>query len=232
MVAVKDGVGAALPFRECAIYPVDILNDAPLLLEPPGSEVPFNALQAKDSPRSNDCGAGDKLCVAVLQRRGRSSSKGVVQWLTIPHRESQAEIVTVDAYALGGSVVAEGLAEAGIPGIAAANLRLEDVLNPQIELSRQTVASRTLALGRSYAVGAGKYHLILEDLAGSQMKDTKDVQFEKGRQYVLMRVGLPGSVEFPEQVVFNQIPLAMSASARVRAGCLTFLLAAVAWASF
>lgn len=207
LVSSENGAhGYELAYKQCEHYDLDLVNGTPLLLQPAEADEAVDALSFKDAPMAEGCGGANMTCVAIFHRRGRRSPRGVVQWLRVPQSPKQSEIATVDAYALAGDDVARGLAAAGIPGVnSAAVLRMEDKLNPELELSRQVVASRTLSLGRAYSVAPGTFHLVLEDLKGSTMVGFEDISLAKGGQYVMMRVGEPGSKEYPEQLVFRAL---------------------------
>lgn len=207
MVSSEKGAhGSELAYKQCEHYDLDLQNGIPLLLQPAEADEAVDALSFKDAPTVEGCGNINTTCVAIIHRRGRRSPKGTVQWLHVPQSPKQPKIATVDAYALAGDDVARGLAAAGIPGInSAAVFRIEDKLNPQLELSRQVVASRTLSLGRVYSATPGRYHLVLEDLKGSTMVGYEDISLAKGGKYIMMRVGEPGSKEYPEQLVFRTL---------------------------
>jgi len=206
MVSSEKGIhGSELAYKQCEHYDLDVKGDSLLLLQPAEADQAVDALTFKDAPTQEGCGGVNSTCVAIIHRRGKRSPIGVVQWLRVPHNNKKPEVATVDAYAVAGDDVARGLAAAGIPGINAAVFRIEDKLNPELELSRQVVASRTLSLGRVYSVDPGTYHIVLEDLQGSTMVGFEDVTLEKGAQYIMMRVGEPGSKEYPEQLVFRAL---------------------------
>jgi hypothetical protein len=228
MVSAEKGAhGSELAYKQCEHYDLDLQGGVPLLLQPAEADEAVDALSFKDAPTSEGCSGSNNTCVAIIHRRGRRSPKSVVQWLRVPHNSKQPEIATVDAYALAGDDVARGLAAAGIPGVnSAAVFRIEDKLNPLLELSRQVVASRTLSLGRVYSAAPGTYHLVLEDLKGSTMVAFEDIELAKGGQYIMMRVGEPGSPEYPEQLVFRALveePHHKSASRRYLLTCGTVL---------
>lgn len=209
MVTAEKGSDAtALAYTHCEHYDMNFEEGgARLMLQ--SAEAPEEAIDAlsfEDAPTVEGCGGGENTtCVAIIHRRGTRSPKGVVQWLRVQQNLKSSEIATVDTYALAGDDVARGLDAAGIPGIHAAVFRLEDKLDPELELSRQVVASRTLSLGRVYSAQPGPYHLILEDLKGSTMVGYEDISLAKGERYIMMRVGEPGSKEYPEQLVFRPL---------------------------
>lgn len=207
MVASDKGShGSELAYKQCEHYEVAIQGGTSLLLQPAEADEAIDALDFKDAPTAGGSGDVKKTCVAVIHRQGKRSPKGVVQWLCVPQNDKKSEIATVDAYALAGDDIARGLAAAGIPGInTAAVFRMEDRMNPELELSRQVISSRTLSLGRVYSASPGSYHLVLEDLMGSNMVGYEDIDLAKGGQYIMMRVGEPGSKEFPEQLIFRAL---------------------------
>lgn len=205
-VSCENGAhGSELAYKQCEHYDLDMEGGIPLLLQPAEADEAVDALSFKDAPNDEGCGGINNTCVAVIHRRGKRSPVGVVQWLRVPHDQKKPEVATVDAYAVAGDDVARGLAAAGIPGINAAVFRIEDKVNPELELSRQVVASRTLSLGRVYSAAPGTYHLVLEDLQGSTMVGFEDITLQKAGQYIMMRVGEPGSTEYPEQLVFRAL---------------------------
>lgn len=201
----KGSHGSELAFTQCEHYDVDIEGGSQLLLQAAESDEAVDALSFKGAPTDEGCGGVNYTCVAVFHRRGKRSPKGIIQWFRVPNDAKKPEIVTVDTYALAGDEAARGLAAAGIPGIGAAVFRLEDKLNPDLELSRQVVASRTLSLGRVYSASPGNYHLILEDLTGNSVGTYEDIDVVKGGQYIMMRVGEPGSKQYPERLVFRPL---------------------------
>jgi len=208
MVTAEKGSSAtALAYTHCEHYDMNFEEGgARLMLQ--SAQAPEDAIDAlsfEDAPTVEGCGGTNTTCVAIIHRRGTRSPKGVVQWLRVPQNLKSSELATVDAYAFAGDDVARGLDAAGIPGIQAAVFRLEDKLNPELELSRQVVASRTLSLGRVYSAQPGPYHLILEDLKGSTMVGYEDISLAKGERYIMMRVGEPGSKEYPEKLVFRPL---------------------------
>lgn len=206
MVSCEKGShGSELAYKQCEHYDVDIQGGTPLLLQPAELDEAIDALSFEGAPTSEGCGGINNTCVAVIHRQGKRSQTSAVQWLKISNGENQPEIAAVDAYATVGDDVARGLAAAGIPGISAAVFRIEDKINPQLELSRQVVASRTLGLGRVYSASPGAYHLVLEDLKGSSMVGYQDINLAKGGQYIVMRVGEPGSNKYPEELVFSAL---------------------------
>lgn len=201
----KGSEASELAFKKCEHYDLDMQGGIPLVFHTAASDEAVDALSFKGAPTIEGCGGIHNTCVAVIHRGGKRSPKSVVQWLRVPRNKKKPEIATVDAYALAGDDVARGLAAAGIPGINAAVFRIEDKLNPELELSRQVVASRTLSLGRVYSANPGTYHLVLEDLKGSSMVGFEDIHLAKGGQYIMMRVGEPGSTQYPEQLVFRAL---------------------------
>lgn len=201
----KGSHGSELAYKQCEHYDVDIEGGTPLLVQPAEVDEAIDALNFEGAPTSEGCGGIKNTCVAVIHRQGKRSQTSVVQWLKVSNSANKPEIAAVDAYAPVGDDVARSLAAAGIPGISAAVFRIEDKINPQLELSRQVVASRTLSLGRVYSASPGTYHLVLEDLKGSNMVGYQDVHLAKGGQYMVMRVGEPGSKQYPEQLVFRAL---------------------------
>jgi len=207
MVSCEKGAhGTELAYTQCEHYDLDLQGGVPLLLQPAEADEAVDALSFKDAPTSEGCGDINTTCIAIVHRKGHRSLTSTVQWVRVPLSPKEPKIATVDAYDFVQDDVARGLAAAGIPGInSAAVFRIEDKLNPKLELSRQVVASRTLSLGRVYSARPGTYHLVLEDLKGSTMVGYEDISLAKGGQYIMMRVGEPGSTKYPEQLIFRAL---------------------------
>jgi len=81
-------------------------------------------------------------------------------------------------------------------------LRLEDPVEPY-SITSEHVASRTLGFGNTYVAEPGNFHMILEDVRGTNLFDKKDVLLEGGHAYVALRLGHRGSEAFPERLVVH-----------------------------
>lgn len=196
----KEHLGTDLAFKQCEHYSVDRAGGEGFFLEVPGGLKPLDALSFPDAPSLHDCNSDDRTCIVILSRLRAPTPKGKVQWQILRRKKDKPVVSTIDAVD-GGAFAAMGRNS----DISDAVVRVEDIVKKEIEVQRQIIAARTLSLGREYDLPTGKFHLALEGLGGDQAHNYEDVEFRNGHQYLVLRLGKPGSEKYPEQLVFREV---------------------------
>eukprot|EP00929_Paragymnodinium_shiwhaense_P120160 TRINITY_DN92058_c0_g1_i1.p1 TRINITY_DN92058_c0_g1~~TRINITY_DN92058_c0_g1_i1.p1 ORF type:complete len:372 (+),score=76.82 TRINITY_DN92058_c0_g1_i1:84-1199(+) len=212
-----------LAFGECAEYHIDLHRRQLFFVTPGGgdvcklsqtslvkmSEPDLDSDDAAVAPSAEELPARFAI---VLSQAKASAPTCSLQTQVLTHRLSRyggaaAELAVLDAYSQSGSPEEFEIdgENATLPPLdASAVLRLEDVVGPET-IASETLASRTLGLGAEYAIEPKAWHVILEDMGGSDEFGHQDVAFRSNHTYVAVRMGRSGDKDFPARLVFHEV---------------------------
>lgn len=191
-----------LAYGACEEYFVDLSQRELFFTIPDGNiSCKLSVDQLRDLERTRDGGTDRvpwRLAAVLTQPQVTSKSclvraMEIMQPSALPEDGGQgAELAVLDAFTQD--------LQPSQPYDVDAVVRLEDKIEKEM-IATEVLGSRTLGLGRVYAVEPKELHVVLEDLRGSHEMDRQDVAFKAGRLYVGIRMGRGGDPAFPQRLV-------------------------------